>query len=194
MNPVYNTAAWWLGQGVKYGWSRDQQKDVWNIRVEEAIKPYGLSLDGCKTPQDVTNVFRGKFFWTPDPLLQIYDIVKCPVTLLREGGDDCDGMAMLHAQAINYALGPLGWSAKIYTYLATDFRLSHHFVVAYSPDGKFYVVQPQPTKAQWEEHGDHCQTVWGPYKTTDGMPELVASWYNTKIEWWDLRNDMYEKE
>lgn len=177
----------WLLTGWKYEVSKSLIGPEWNIHVNDALKTHGLTLDTCKTLEDVASIFRGKWHWVPDPAGQAYDIVYPPAALLRRGGDDCDGWAMCHAQAVEYVLGPQGWRSVIVSYLADPWVLSHHFALAIDPAGNMWAVQPQPMKDQPQS----MQLVFGPFKSVEEATRTVASWYNAKVEWWDVRTPMW---
>jgi hypothetical protein len=189
LNPFVEVAGRaWLG-GLKYAVSEHLAGTSWYINVGTACQKHGLSLTGT-TLEDVVNVFRGKAFWLPDPVLQAADIIYPPIELLDRGGDDCDGWAMTHCQAVNYILGDKGWRAFIVSYLADPFPESHHFAVAKAPDGKFWVIQPQPTPEQYKQN-PAMNIVAGPYATLAEIPAVVASWYKATVVWWDVRDGLY---
>lgn len=194
-NPIDHIALAWLAgpDALKYANSRRLYGASWNLGVETVLGYYGLKpkLDAARTIHDIVRLFRGRWFWKPDGLFQVEDTVLPPDYLLKQGGDDCDGWAMLHCQAINYALKKHGYQAWIITYYADPFTLSHHYCVVRDPQGHYWVVQPQPTEADWKQYGEACQTVWGPYRYLEETPHAVAVWYNTKALWWDKRDGYY---
>jgi hypothetical protein len=189
---INNAGVAWLS-GPKYDYSARIHGASWTIGVEQAVGYFGLrqQLDAARDIHDVIRVFRGRFFWKQDDVYQLYDVVKPPDHLLLGGGDDCDGWAMTHTQAINYALGRFGWVAWSVSYLADPFWLSHHYTVARDPQGRYWVVQPQPTETDWRTHGERNQTVFGPYATLEETPAVVAGWYGAKVVWWDKRDGLY---
>lgn len=186
--------AWLGGDGaLKYANSRRLYGASWDIGVEVALGYWMLrqQLEACRTQHDVVRVFRGRWFWKPDDVFQLFDTVRPPDHLLANGGDDCDGWAMAHTQAINYALGRYGWKAWCISYLAEPRWLSHHYCLARDPAGQFWVIQPQPTEADWKNYGERNQTVFGPFRTAEETPHAVASWYRAGIVWWDKRDGFY---
>lgn len=84
-------AEYWLFEGNKYIKSKELAGDAWDVGVVEALAEHGFSLEGCTTPQQVADRFRGKWFWRPDPLLRLWDFVDPPAVLLKNLGEDCDG-------------------------------------------------------------------------------------------------------
>ncbi len=191
-------AHWWLIEGNKYKYSKWRAGPSWGIHAETALRAHGLELKNCSTMHDVINLLLGKFFWYPDGLFQLDDYVKSPIEFASYGGDDCDGGGMFHAQCMEFVLKPQGWKSQIVSYLAEDFRLSHHYCALTEPSGKVWVVQPQPTKEYWNKHLSDkskypVQVIFGPYSSIEETVPIVASWYNTKPVMFDIRNSMYEK-
>lgn len=178
----------WLLAGVKYATSADLAGPDWLVQVPEALKAYGLSLDGCSSIVEVTSVFRGRWRWKPDPAFQLWDVVYPPVQLLARGGEDCDGWAMAHAQAVEHVLGRQGWKAVIVSYFADPWQLSHHFAVACDPSGGHWVLQPQPAADQPADQ----EVVYGPFTSLEACVHTVAGWYNATASWWDVRTPMWE--
>lgn len=178
----------WLLNGWKYDVSRNLAGADWNVNVQDALVQHGLTLNNCNTLDDIANVFRGKWHWLPDPVGQAYDIVYPPVALLRRGGDDCDGWAGCHAQAVEYVLGNHGWQSVIVSYFAEDWTLSHHFALAVDPQKRMWVIQPQPRP----QDPQNMQLVFGPFASVEEATRTVASWYNTKAMWWDVRTPMWQ--
>lgn len=187
-----NVGIWWL-DGNKYNWSRSQVPQLWDMDIKTALGHHGINIDSCTTMHDVVRLFRGRYFWKPDDFFQIWDRVIPPVELLARKGDDCDGWAMLHAQAMEYVLKPRGWKVYIISYLANPWWQSHHYVTLVEPSGAVWVVQPQPTEAQWVADQERNQTVYGPYRSVEETLPLVASWYRASVVWWDKRTPRWEK-
>lgn len=181
-------ADYWLFEGNKYIKSKELAGDAWDVNVVEALAEHDITLEGLTTPQQVADVFRGKWFWRPDPLMQLWDVVDPPQILLKNLGEDCDGMAMLHAQAVEAALGHLGWSARIVSYYADPWQMSHHYAVAVAPDGQAWVLQPQPKADQ----DPNQQVVFGPYASIEETTKVVPSWYNATADKYDVRTPKYE--
>jgi hypothetical protein len=65
--------------------------------------------------------------------------------------------------------------------------------VVIDPQGKNWVLQPQPTKASHLAHGLNNQIVFGRYDTIEETVQAVTSWYNTAAVWYDVRNSKYER-
>lgn len=182
---------WWLA-GPKYAVSRFLAGRDWTLRVDDALALHGRTLAHCRTLEDVLGVFDGHEFWVSDKLWGAWDTVSPPLILLNQGADDCDGNAMLHAQAINVALGPLDWKAVILTYLADPWAESHHFAAATDPGGQVWAVQPQTTAAQWAEYGHRMRLVFGPFKTyADAVQAIAACYPDVTAVCFDVRNDMF---
>lgn len=189
---INNAGVAWLS-GPKYDTSARIYGAAWAVGIETALSWRGRTLANCKTIHDVIRVFRGREFWKRDGFYQLFDTVKPPDFLLAEGGDDCDGWAMTHCQAINQALGRYGWKAWAVSYLADPFWMSHHYCLARDPQGQFWVIQPQPTAEDWKTKGDAGnQTVYGPYRSAGETPHIVAGWYNARVVWWDVRDGLYK--
>ncbi len=178
----------WLQAGLKYSTSAEVAGPAWAVPVNDALKAHGLALDGCRTVFEAAAVFRKRWHWVPDPAFQLWDVVYPPVQLLARGGDDCDGWAMAHAQAVDYVLGRQGWKAVIVSYYADPWHLSHHFAVAIDAAGGHWVLQPQPAADQ----PDEMQTVFGPFPSLEACATIVAAWYGAKACWWDVRTPMWE--
>jgi len=83
-------ADYWLFEGNKYIKSKELAGDAWDVNVVEALAEHDITLEGLTTPQQVADVFRGKWFWRPDPLRQLWDFVDPPQILLKNLGEDCD--------------------------------------------------------------------------------------------------------
>lgn len=182
-------AYWWLGPpSFKYWASAVANWSAWNKPFSEVVAKYDLGLQNCREIQEVVNAFRGRVFWKPDPLLQIYDLVSPPDTILQNQGDDCDGNAMLHAQAIEYALN---WPAKIISYLAKPFWLSHHFTAVSTPNGQLRVVQPQPREIDVKTGIAVNPLLEKTFFTYEGAAKYVASLYNAEVVWFDVRDSKY---
>lgn len=180
-------AAWWLGQGQKYRLSAYLAGPDWHLPFSAVVAKHHIRLDGATSLRDVVSAFTGRVFWQPDLCWQIRDTVSPPVRLIAEGGDDCDGMAMLHAQAVDHALGPLGWGAAIVSYLARDVRLSHHVCAAKDPDGRLWVIQPQPMR------GHDADPLPGfVFRDHAHLARVVASWYHTDVIAYDVRTPQWE--
>lgn len=190
MNPVNDFAKVWLG-GAKYALSERLYGASWTIEVAAALSYYGITLGPCKDMHDVVRIFRGRWFWVSDGFYALWDTVKPPDHLLAEGGDDCDGMAMLHTQAMNAALGRYGWKAVTVSYLADPWWMSHHYTELMDPQGHYWAVQPQPTKEQWDKDGEANQTVYGPYASPEETLAAVTSQYKAKAVWHDVRDGLY---
>lgn len=178
----------WLREGAKYAKSAELAGAAWQVPVQEALLAHGLSLDGRTTPAAVVDVFRPRWHWRPDPLFQLWDFVDPPQVLLANQGEDCDGWAMAHSQATAYALGPLGWRSFAVSYYADPWQMSHHFAVTIDPHGDHWVLQPQPRADQAAEQ----QVVFGPFPDIPTCVAVVASWYNARAEWFDVRTPMWE--
>jgi hypothetical protein len=143
------------------------------------------------------NLLRGRFTWNPDCLFQLDDWVKPPVLLLQSGGDDCDGWAMLHAQAVNDALGRLGWRAFIVSYLAQPFWKSHHFAVAADALDNYWAIEPQPRLEDLQKLSpaaaqDAYPIVFGPFSSIKQAAEAIARRHVAEIVWMDIRTDQFE--
>ena len=178
----------WLQAGAKYATSKRIAGGAWNISLESALKPYGLSLRGCANVFEAADVFRPRWKWKPDPMFQLWDVVYPPANLLARGGDDCDGWAMAHAQAVEAGLSDQGWHSAIISYYAGPWWMSHHFAVAIDPHGGYWVLQPQPA----EEQPEDSPTVYGPYGSFDDCLKQVSSWYQVGVGFWDIRTSMWE--
>lgn len=172
----------WLG-GLKYSLSRQLAGKTWKVGIEEALKRHGLTLANCQRLEDVVDIFRGRWRWRPDPAFQLWDRVYPPVLLLERGGDDCDGWAGCHAQAIAHALGSRGWQARIVSYLADPWWMSHHFAVAIDPDGQLWAVQPQASENQRAT----IRLIHGPFQSVDQAASYIAAGYRSRVVWYDLR-------
>ncbi len=181
-------ADYWLFDGNKYKKSKELAGGAWDTPIREVLAQHGLSIDGCTTPQAVADVIRGHLYWRPDPLMQLWDFVDPPEIAMANKGEDCDGAAMLHAQACEYALGPLGWKAYIVSYYADPWQMSHHYAVAVAPDGQVWVLQPQPKADQ----DPNQQVVFGPYASIEETTKVVPSWYNATADKYDVRTPKYE--
>lgn len=178
----------WLG-GWKYRISSWSAGADWHVPIDKILPKYGISLSRYNTPQEVASVFRPRWRWRPDPAWQLGDIVLPPARLLAAGGDDCDGWAMSHAQAIATALGPIGWQARIVSYMADPWWLSHHFAVARDPLGRWWAIQPQPSF----EQPDNLDPVWPvPFDTCKDAADVIAATYNSKVVFHDVRSPMWE--
>lgn len=188
---IYRFGTWWLG-GAKYAYAKLCNANAWYFNTRDVLAEHGIWPENCTTINQVVDLFRGKVFWKPDPAWQVNDRVLSPYYLMRNGGDDCDGMAMLHAQAIHLGLSRYGYKSYIVSYLAADFTLSHHYCLVLDPQGKYWVVQPQPTKESYAVY-PNSQIVFGPFNSADQTVHEVASWYRTTATWYDIRNHMYEK-
>lgn len=187
MNPLIKAIGiWWLS-GAKYAISRLLAGRGWTLPLARALEANGLPRAGlileATTPDQVAAYFRGRAYWRPDPLWQGWDVVRPPVELLRRGGDDCDGMAMLHAQALEMALGRLGWRAGIVSYFADPWHKSHHFAYAVNAAGFVYAVQPQPDR----DYPYEVRLVYGPYATVDAAVRAIAALYGVEVVWYDNR-------
>jgi len=147
---------------------------------------FGEYLNGADDLSSVVSVFRGVAFWKADPAWQLWDRVYPPALLVARGGDDCDGWAMLHARAIEYALGCRGWSAAIGSYLADPWQLSHHVALAIDPAGFVWAIQPPPTRDQ-ANAGLKVRQIYGPYETYEDALGFIASTYGARVVWYDIR-------
>lgn len=189
---VNSFGKWWLS-GPKYAYSRWRAGAEWDLPIDYVMKENYLNIDKCKTAEDVVNMLRGKVFWHADKFLSIYDVVSSTRELMNIRHDDCDGFSMLHAQALEYVLGPQGCKVEIVSYLADPWWVSHHYAVITYPNGDVYAVQPQPTKEFHDKYGDRNQIIFGPYKSVhDSVPE-IAKLYNANVQWYDVRNPKFEK-
>lgn len=128
-------------------------------------------------------MFRGRWHWLPDPLWQAWDQVFPPVMLLARGGDDCDGWAMTHAQAVEAVLEAYGWHSWIVSYLADPWQESHHFAAAVDPRGRVWAIQPQPSILQRSD----LQIVYGPYPSVGEAVRAIAAGYGAEVVWYDVR-------
>lgn len=180
---------WWLS-GAKYRLSRELAGPSWDLNVFAALAIRGqcIGLSTAASLEDVVGVFRGRYHWLPDPGWQLWDRVYPPKLMLERGGGDCDDWAMAHAQAVDFALGDLGWQAFIVSYLADPWWLSHHFAVAIDPSGAVWAIQPQPTPEQPRE----LEIVLGPFKCLEAALRAVADSYRVMIVWYDVRQPNYE--
>lgn len=183
---IKRMGVWWLSW-PKWAVSRWLAGPEWDTPILLALarrSPYkAAELAIASTLEEVVDAFRGIVHWMPDPGGQVWDQVLPPALLLRQGGDDCDGMAMLHAQAIAYALGPRGWRAAIGSYLADPWELSHHVALTVDPDGLIWAVQPQPTMEQPQD----ARLIFGPYINCEIAMDAIASQYHAKVVWYDIR-------
>ena len=182
---------WWLS-GPKYELSRALAGRWWTVPVQDAPELRGTitlaALQQARTLEQVVDAFRGRVYWEPDPVWQVWDRVYPPQLLLARGGDDCDGMAMLHAQAICFALGPQGWQAFTGSYLADPWRLSHHVALARDPAGVWWAVQPQLTRKQYAQLGRSARIVYGPYAAPEHALRDIASCYGAEVLCYDIRD------
>jgi len=174
----------WLERGAKYRFSRWLYRSTWSIPIADALRERGISLEGCCNPHDVAAMIRGRAWHEDDPLWGLVDIVRPPAALLRRAltrgrGGDCDCMAMLHAQAIALALPT--WEVRIVSYLSKPFWFSHHFAVARAPEGRWWVVQPQP--AIWQE--PDIQIARGGFASIEDVIRYVSDGYRLpRPPWW----------
>lgn len=180
-------ADYWLRDGNKYLKSAELAGAAWHVPVQTSLLAHGLSLEGRTTPQAVVDVFRPRWNWRPDAVLQLWDMVDPPQILLAHDGEDCDGWAMAHAQACEYALARFGWRSVVVSYYADPWQVSHHYAVTIDPHGACYVLQPQPSAAQ----PDDQQVVFGPFASIEATLQVVPAWYKARAEWWDVRTPMY---
>lgn len=179
----------WLQNGDKYAFSANYFKHEWTFGIEESLNQHGLTLAGCKTLEDVSKVFS-PWVWKGDPFFQLFDVVKPPVVLMREGGEDCDGWAMAHSLAVQHVLGPQGWKAYNISYYAKPWWNSHHFSLCEDPSGRFWAVQPEPTDnaddGKWPK-------VFGPFIDIPQAVKTICSMYkDTTVEWYDVRTPMWD--
>jgi hypothetical protein len=181
-------ADYWLFEGNKYKKSAELVGECWDTPIADVLAQHGLSLEGCTTPEAVADVFRGHVHWRPDALLQLWDTIDPPEITLAYGGEDCDGIAMLHAQACEHALGPLGWKSYIVSYYANPWPQSHHYAAVVDPKGQVWVMQPQPKADQ----DPNQQVVFGPYSSIEKTTKIVASWYNATVDKYDVRTPKFE--
>ncbi len=113
------------------------------------------------------------------------DYVKPPIRTLADGFGDCDEASVVHAQAIDHALGPHGWKARIVSYLASNWMMSHHFAVGIDPAGGVWPVQPPPAKWQPQE----LEYVWGyACKSVEHAAREVAATYGVRVVAFDVRD------
>lgn len=184
---------WWL-KGPKYDYSRKLAGDyAWNLPIKDALAAHGLNIDSCNDMHDVIRLFLGKYFWKPDAIFQARDIVLPPLELLARGGDDCDGWAMCHGQALEYVLKPKGWTVYNVSYFANPWWNSHHFNIMCEPNGQWWAVQPQPTQKQWDERNiRQVQVIFGPFRDFhQAMSAVVAMYQGTSIVWWTYQGTNY---
>ena len=179
--------AWWLGGGAKYRASANWYWRTWNRPLSEALTKHDIRIAHATTLQQVVDAFAGKVRWTPDLLSQLWDTIKPPIVLLNERGDDCDGSAMLWAQAVEYALGILGYRARIVSYLADPFALSHHVCIVQHPTGELQAIQPPPSAAQDPATNPLIERY---FKTYEQAAVEVASWYPDakRVQGYDVRS------
>lgn len=177
----------WLFRGLKYRVSEYLYGRDWYLPLSAALAKHKLSLNGKETLHDVVDTFRG-FYWASDPLWGILDTVAPPIRLLDQGQDDCDAWAMLHSQAVDHALGPLGWSGRIVSYLADPWVLSHHFCAAVDPQGHIWAVQPRPTRGQ---PADQDPIIPEAFPSYDLAALGVASTYGARVVKFDVRDSMF---
>lgn len=185
MNPIIK-AVGVLWMNLKWRISEKLAYIDWMIPVSVGLLQHGVPMErltSAKSLEDVVDVFRGLWHWRADPFFQVWDRIYPPIQLLERGGDDCDGWAMAHAQAVAVSLGLYGWTARIVSYLADKWWLSHHFAAAIDPQGLVWAIQPQPTETQ----DPNAQLVYGPYTSLREAAEDVASWYGVKVEYLDIR-------
>lgn len=189
--------AWyWLGDPFrrKYRFSKREAEKAhpgsWSMPFSQAIrsKSHGLDLryNSVSDLRGLVDVAQGKVNWKPDPFFQLWDVVLPPLLFLEARGDDCDGMAMFFAQAVDFALS--GWRGHILSYLAADFKLSHHVCMAVAPDGKLFAIQPYPSVTQ-DQRQDPL--VAEPFKSYEQAANEVASWYGTKPVAFDVRDSRW---
>ena len=178
--------AWWLGQGAKYvvsaAWYASRG---WYRPISEALTKHHIDIAHATNVHQVVDAFRGRVHWRPDPVFQIADLVKPPLALLDDGGDDCDGSAMLWAQAINHALNVLGYQARIVSYLAAPFQMSHHVCIVVHPTGELQAIQPPPSDAQ-DPNTDPIVDRY--FKTYRQAACEIASWYGARVQGFDVRS------
>lgn len=186
MNPIIKRLGiWWLS-GPKWTLSRLLAGHAWHVPILEALATRTTRVADlilASTLDEVVDVFRGLVHWRRDSLWQLWDRVYPPALLLARGGDDCDGMAMLHAQAVEYAMGPRGWRAAIGSYLADPWHLSHHVALAIDRAGLVWAIQPQSSKDQPQ----NVRLIYGPYPSCEEALGAIAKQYRAEIVWYDIR-------
>lgn len=183
-------AYFWLGIGLKYLFSANlpRLRKAWLRPIHEALSKHGIRINGMAGLREVVDAFKGRINWRPDPLFQAGDIVLPPLILLDAGGDDCDGSAMLWAQAVDFSLKDKGYKARIVSYLAANFVLSHHICVVTVPNVGLMVIQPPPRVGD-DPNLDPLQfMIFASYE--DAAME-VASWYKTEVVGFDVRDPMW---
>lgn len=178
----------WLGAGLKYWVSQIVAGSAWYTPLSVIWAKHKIDLLTKKSLSEVIGVFKGRVSYDWDPLHGVADFVKSPLATLDSGLGDCDDQAMLHACAVEWALGSSGWHGYIISYLADPWWLSHHFCAAISPDNLVFVVQPWPSQQQLLQ-GLQFNPLWSePYGTmADACAAVVAS-YKAKVVAWDVRD------
>jgi len=174
----------WLGMGLKYRLSRwrseKHRPGLWEEPAGLVFRGLG-NLAFVATLEQVTDEFRGKIFYRIDRLFGLLDYVQSPGELLETREGDCDDHAWLHAQAVEYALG---WPCHVVSYLAEDFRLSHHFAVAEDPAGQIWAIQVQAPRDELPGR----QIVFGPFVDIEAaMHHSARDIFDTEVVAYDVR-------
>jgi hypothetical protein len=146
------------------------------------LAKHGIHLNGVDSLRGVVDAFRGRVFYEWDLGRGALDYVKPPIVTLNDKQGDCEDLAVLSAQAVEHALGPLGWRAAIVSYLAADFRLSHHVCAATDREGRIWAIQPQPMRGQ-----DADPLPGFAFRDHGHLARTVASWYGTSAVAYDVR-------
>lgn len=188
MNPFHAFGRWWLS-GPKYRISQAVAGKAWDVPAIQALGEYDRRFPSPESVRTLPNVIAlgHGFVWKPDPVFQAWDRVYPPEVMLARGGGDCDDWAMLHAQLIEAGLGGQGWQARIVSYVAHKWWLSHHFAVAIAPDGGIWPIQPRSRSGEPD-----VDPIW-PYSFTtfDEAARAIAEAYGTEPAWFDVRDPWY---
>lgn len=191
-HPDRQVADLWLRRGMKYRFSALWYWQSWYRPIGKVLRDAGIDLGNAVTLRAVVDRFKDRIRWRPDPLFQAADLVLPPERLLRAGGDDCDGSAMLWAQAVNFAV-PDGL-ARILSYLADPWRMSHHVCLVTLPDGALVAIQPPPAETQDPDQDPIVTDANGEprrFKAYEQAAREIASWYGATIQGYDIRDDMW---
>jgi hypothetical protein len=188
-NPIDAIGKWWLS-GNKYKVSKFLAGSLWNEPIENVLKDFEIDTTKVTGLYDTVALLTGKVFWVEDSLYSAIDTVRSPRAIFERSGDDCDGLAGLHAKLINFVLRSKGYEAYIVSYLANPWTFSHHFCAVKDPNGVWFAVQPQPTEHDFLEGFHDC--VYGAWENLDDMVHAIAAGYDSEVVWMDLRNDNWE--
>ena len=181
----------WLRQGWKYRCSAWWYRKAWDLPMSVVLAKHGISLNGAATIPEVVERFKGRVRWRPDALFQIADLIKPPLVLLDDKGEDCDGIAGLWAAAIKFALSQDGYQARIVSYLAAPWQFSHHICLVGCPDGGLVAIQPPPSEAQDPDLDPVVRNSDGSlmrFASYEQAAHEIASWYGATVQGFDVRD------